>query len=384
MDDSTRETSEEPDTSDEIYALIELGQALIYAILQNEPFTNVKKLIDSGAPLWYQDEEGLSALHAAAYSENSRFIKLLIEEGAVWNAVDKFQNTAGDIALSLNNEECYTLIRDAGIRAELLLTLLASRPSPSAPSGLVLRAADATAAGSTSNFLSSRLRFTTDEHGQEICLVRAGEDEEVGVMMGWERGIMQETVRRLCSGHEHSKQGLKVLNVGFGLGIIDTFFQAQSTPPSQHFIIEAHPDVLQHMKSHGWYEKPGVKILEGKWQDFIDSEEILAVGGFDVVYTDTFSEDYKDLRQFFAHLPDLLAGPESRFSFFNGLGATNALFYDVYTHLAEMHLADVGVDIEWSDVDVGKPGTEDRWGKTREYFALPLYRLPIGYMRSIS
>lgn len=47
------------------------------------------------------------------------------------------------------------------------------------------------------------------------------------------------------------------------------------------------------MKELGWYAKPGVKILEGKWQDFIESEELLSVGGFDVVYTDTFSEDYK-------------------------------------------------------------------------------------------
>ena len=47
------------------------------------------------------------------------------------------------------------------------------------------------------------------------------------------------------------------------------------------------------MRDQGWYEKEGVKILEGKWQDFVDSEALLGVGGFDVVYTDTFSEDYK-------------------------------------------------------------------------------------------
>ena len=47
------------------------------------------------------------------------------------------------------------------------------------------------------------------------------------------------------------------------------------------------------MKDLGWHKKPGVKILEGKWQDFVESEELLSVGGFDVVYTDTFSEDYK-------------------------------------------------------------------------------------------
>lgn len=125
---------------------------------------------------------------------------------------------------------------------------------------------------------------------------------------------MQETVDRLCFGHENLQNGLKVLNVGFGLGIvrislascyipipshaqctsqIDSMFQALSTKPAQHVIIEAHPDVLKHMRELGWYEKPGVRILEGKWQDYIESEELLSVGGFDIIYTDTFSEDYQ-------------------------------------------------------------------------------------------
>jgi type IV protein arginine methyltransferase len=74
---------------------------------------------------------------------------------------------------------------------------------------------------------------------------------------------------------------------------IDSLFQSLQTPPRNHIIIEPHPDVLQYMRNLGWYTKPGLTILEGKWQDFIDSEELLAVGGFDAVYTDTFSEDYK-------------------------------------------------------------------------------------------
>jgi protein arginine N-methyltransferase 2 len=63
-------------------------------------------------------------------------------------------------------------------------------------------------------------------------------------------------------------------------------------------------------------------------------------------------------------------------------GVTNAdldaLFYDVYTRLAELHLADIGADVEWSDIEV--VDSEDRWGESRQYFRLPLYRLPIGKM----
>ncbi|KAH7927140.1 hypothetical protein BV22DRAFT_1103868 [Leucogyrophana mollusca] len=374
----------EPESDDiDIEAVTELGNSLIQSILQKESLPSLQALIDDGAPLWYQDEDGTSALHAAAYVENARLVKLLIDEGAVWNAVDNLENTAGDISLSLNNEECYTIIRDAGIRSELLLSLLSSRSTISrTSSSFIIRDTDTSAAGSTDAFLSSRLRYTRDHRGQDICMLQL-EDTEVGVMMGWEREIMHDTVEQLCSGHNKHERGLKILNVGFGLGIIDSFFQMHTprTPPSLHVIIEPHPDVLQYMREQGWYEKAGVVILEGKWQDFIESEALLGYGGFDAIYTDTFSEDYEALHDFFKHLPDLLAGPDSKFSFFNGLGATNALFYDVYTRLSELHLSDVGLDVQWSDVDVSAQDSEERWGETRKYFTLPRYRLPIAKMR---
>jgi protein arginine N-methyltransferase 2 len=47
------------------------------------------------------------------------------------------------------------------------------------------------------------------------------------------------------------------------------------------------------MKNLGWDQKKGVKILEGKWQDFVETEELLGIGRFDVDYTDTFSEEYE-------------------------------------------------------------------------------------------
>ena len=35
-----------------------------------------------------------------------------------------------------------------------------------------------------------------------------------------------------------------------------------------------------------------MKILKGKWQDVLASDEFLGLGQFDVVYTDTFAENY--------------------------------------------------------------------------------------------
>ena len=65
--------------------------------------------------------------------------------------------------------------------------------------------------------------------------------------------------------------------------------------------------------------------------------------------------------------------------FFNSF--TDPSFYDIYTYISELHLANVGVDVDWTDIDVSLDIEEDRWGQSREYFSLPFYRLPIGKMK---
>lgn len=381
-DDDSVSSEVSAEDIEEINALTELGTTLIQAVLEKEPLANVQDLIDAGAPLWFQDNEGISPLHAAAYVGSEQLVKMFLDEGAVWNAVDNLGNTAGDIALSMNNDECYKLIRDAGIRAGLLLAVLSSRSSiVQSPLTLVIDGEDNTAAASNDAFLASRLQYTTDANGQEICLLKLKDDTEIGVMMGWEREIMCRTVDELCSNHPRLEEGLRVLNVGFGLGIIDSLLQRLSEPPSLHVIIEAHPDVLAHIRERGWHNKPGVKVMAGKWQDVIQSKEFRDLGKFDVVYTDTFAEDYQELHKFFKLLPGLMAGPDGRFSFFNGLGATNALLYDVYSRVSECHLSDIGADVHWSFVQVDGEEDQGRWERSREYFTQPVYRLPIAQLK---
>lgn len=77
--------SEASDASD-VENLLELGQALIYGILQRKPIEDIRTILDAGAPLWYQDEDGWSCLHAAASLEDEKLTKVLLDEGAVWNA----------------------------------------------------------------------------------------------------------------------------------------------------------------------------------------------------------------------------------------------------------------------------------------------------------
>src|SRR6266550_285581 len=117
----------------DIDALTALGEDLIASIFDRKSQHDIASIINSGAPVWYQNEsEQVSPLHAAAYIQHPALVKYLIEKGAVWNTgiislkyrsihsflpVDKFGHTAADIALSYNNFEIYTLIRDAGIRS---------------------------------------------------------------------------------------------------------------------------------------------------------------------------------------------------------------------------------------------------------------------------
>ena len=132
-----------------------------------------------------------------------------------------------------------------------------------------------------------------------------------------------------------TKPGLRVLNVGHGLGIIDTYFQSHS--PHSHHIVEAHPAVLAKLREGGWYEQPGVVIHEGRWQDVLPGllQENLM---FDAIYFDTFAEDYRALREFFSEYAIGLLDPQGgrdnsggRWGFFNGLGADRRICYDVYT-----------------------------------------------------
>jgi protein arginine N-methyltransferase 2 len=46
------------------------------------------------------------------------------------------------------------------------------------------------------------------------------------------------------------------------------------------------------MQANGWMDKSNVKVLKGKWQDLLEDPVIANANGFDVVYTDTFSEEY--------------------------------------------------------------------------------------------
>ncbi|KAB8079076.1 protein arginine N-methyltransferase 2 [Aspergillus leporis] len=317
----------------------------------------------------------------------SATVRFLLQEGAIWNDLDNNNETPGCLARRLGLIELYEQIVDAGVRAELLLNRLdvyeelseddeeieggegeaeqaqEDKVEAEVAEGEVPQLVEATSTTgpdvTSSRYLESNLTFQND---------RLLDQDQNGVMMAWETDIMAKSAKKLLP-----TTGLRVLNVGHGMGIVDGFIQEQS--PAAHHIIEAHPEVVAEMKRRGWHEKPGVTIHEGKWQDILP--DLVGQGVmFDAIYYDTFAESYGDFREFFSEQVIGLLEQEGRWSFFNGMGADRQISYDVYQKVTEMDLFEAGFDVEWEEIKL--PKLDEEWdGVRRAYWQIESYRLPL-------
>ena len=176
---------------------------------------------------------------------------------------------------------------------------------------------------------------------------------------------MVEHAKVICAGGRK-----RVLNVGFGMGIIDGCLQRME--PSHHTIIEAHPDVYAKMKKDGWCDKKNVTVLFGKWQDVIGS---LKDASFDGIFFDTYAENHTDLTDFHRHLPRLLS-PNGVYSFFNGLCPDNIFFHGVACQVVQMELASLGFEVEFARCEIRV--ADSAWESVRrKYWHFDCYYLPI-------
>jgi protein arginine N-methyltransferase 2 len=271
-------------------------------------------------------------------------VELLLENGAIWNDLNKEDETPGCIALRLGQKKIYEMMVEAGIRAELLFSKMEelglggddevveevddeTREEQPATKKQKVSEEDAKAIQevveekvlddvSLDNraYLKSQLRYKPG-----ILL----DESDNAVMMDWETQIMQRHAESLIP-----KAGLRVMNVGHGMGIVDTAIQTHE--PAEHHIIEAHPQVHQRLREQGWYDKPNVHIHEGRWQEVLPKLVEKGVV-LDAIYYDTFAEDYKALKEFFSEYVIQLLDPAGKFGWYNGLGADRQICYDVYT-----------------------------------------------------
>lgn len=323
-------------------------------------------------------------------------VKLLLENGAIWNDLDANDETPGCLARRLGLNELYEIMVHAGYRTELMLNRLERPPpwsidddesNPDEEEQDVLQEPERSEANppqplnhdanpeskksdtypdSTSNF--SNMSYLSSP--LSIQSSRILDSSLNGVMMSWETPIMQRTAELLAP-----RPGLRILNVGHGMGIIDTFFQ-QSSPKSHH-IIEAHPSVLAQMRASPAWCSPTVTIHEGRWQD-ICPNLIAQEQFFDVIYFDTFAEDYKALWKFMNNVVAPLLDEKGRWGFFNGLGADRQVCYDVYRLVVETDLDELLFDTKWWPVQVPEMNENEEWeGVRRKYWALNVYQLPV-------
>lgn len=256
----------------------------------------------------------------------------LFMSGAIWNDVDSNNETPGCLADRLRLPALYQLCVEAGVRAELLFGLLdgyeelsseededededdnhnGEKPVQDAdadaeaeekgkggskeekapkddgePEDIILesdpdrafvppgvaKAASGGGGGSGGGDVNSEeyLRSSlTYEDGKLVDSARNG------VMMAWETSIMQASVDALL-GPDPKPAGRRILNIGFGMGIVDGMFAAAQ--PAVHHIIEAHPAVLEHIRTNpdckfgpAWEasgpREGAFKVHAGKWQD---------------------------------------------------------------------------------------------------------------------
>ncbi|KAJ2359443.1 hypothetical protein IWW50_001061 [Coemansia erecta] len=327
-------------------------EALLLAACYEGNVESAQELAKQGAEIFVTDEVGRTALHFAAASGDVDTIKFVLESGIPWNALDEGNYTAGDYAENGGHAKAYNELVQAGIRAEMVLRLLNKESD-------INKAAN-------EDYLTQPVEYSGDK------LIDA---EKNGVMMSWETPLMEVHAQTIGS-----KPNCAVLNVGFGMGIIDGALQELS--PAKHVIVEAHPDVYQHMKDEGWDKKSNVHIVFGRWQDKID--EIRQLGPYDGIFFDTFGEFYKDLDEFHQAVfsaddgkEPLLCRPDGIYSFFNGLGGDHKLFHDVYCHIVQADLLKLGISTQYAQVSSDIVMDEETWkGVKRPYWMIKSYNLP--------
>nr|XP_023912318.1 protein arginine N-methyltransferase 2 [Quercus suber]POF10551.1 protein arginine n-methyltransferase 2 [Quercus suber] len=319
---------------------MEQGEQLCEAARSGD-LDNLRALIDSGADVSYFDGEGLTPLMHAAKHGHAAVVKTLLDAGAPWNALSPSNFSAGDFAMEASNQEAYDTLVNAGIQAELVLGTIARRTNENG---------DFDGA-----YLEDRVTFSED---------KLMDSDSKAVMMAWEKPLMEAHAKAVCSGGGH------ILNVGFGMGLVDTAIQQYA--PVTHTIVEAHPEVYKRMLRTGWGDKDNVKIIFGRWQDVLSQLE-----SYDGIFFDTYGEYYEDLREFHQHLPMLLK-PGGIYSFFNGLCGGNAFFHVVYCHLVSLELENLGYSTQLIPLPVKDCLGEEVWeGVKHKYWQLDTYYLPV-------
>jgi protein arginine N-methyltransferase 2 len=343
---------------------------------------------------------GLSPLMVASRAGHVEICRALLDAGAPWNALDRSGKCAGDHAVDGERWDVVNLLVDAGTRSELILgaSIRLSRGIDGGGTGwendavVTAPSSEDECATTTTTMTTtmttparaipvshepstkpSYLNHTNVRYDASCTLLL--DDDDDAVMMEWERPIMEAHASVLTHG---GRRGMRVLNVGFGLGIVDTALQSHE--PSVHVIIEAHPTVHAKMIADGWGKRDGVRVCFGRWQD--EMPKLIAEGAkFDGVFYDTYGEHFTDLEDFHDAMTRVLDVPNGVYSFFNGLAPDNLFFHGVACNCIKAQLSQMGLDAEFAQCEISSNAADvdETWeGVRRRYWhGRSTYYLPV-------
>ena len=302
----------------------------------------------------------MTPLMLACEGGHTEVVRSLLQAGAPWNELDNSNHCAGEWASASGHGELANALIDHAVQAELVLGVV----------GRQERTPDST-------YLNEPVRYSGDD--------KLLDENNDAVMMSWEAPLMKLHAEIIC------KTNGDVLNVGFGMGIIDGYIRDENTTNS-HTIIEAHPDVFNHLTRTGWTSNPkkNIKVEFGRWQDvlrtIIDENEKIEKANernknnkplrlFDGVFFDTYGEEWDDMREFHGMLPKIMK-PGGVYSYFNGLAPDNIFFHTVYCRLAGKELAQLGFETEFEVVPIDTNSSDIWEGVKRRYWWGDTYFLP--------
>lgn len=217
--------------------------------------------------------------------------------------------------------------------------------------------------GLKAGWADARAEFRMTDDGEEVLLIN-----HLEVMRGFERPYMRQLAKVA------SCRGGRVLNVGYGLGHIDSDIEGEraNVNMGEHFIIELNKEVCA--KALAWREsqphKDAIIIRQGDWKDILDEFKQQGLTFQGVAY-DAFPLEAKELHRdflpFLVRLIELRVVQEHSGVITFYMDSTDG-FGSRFTHL----LKSLGIgraEIERVAVEL-PPGGTQYW--TRPFFLTPI------------
>lgn len=201
-------------------------------------------------------------------------------------------------------------------------------------------------------YIEQELKYTADG--------RLVDPDGKAVMMEWERPVMKKVAEFIAGPVPGKKEvGKDVLNIGFGMGIVDSYIQ--SYQPLSHTIIEIHPDVIYKMLTDCWLQKRNVKAIFADWRAVANY-----LPKYDGIFIDTWDEDFTD---FIEYAPNLLK-PGGKLSFFNNIknDTNETKIYPPYIETVQRLY-----DVEMIEIPVdGVPQDQGYWNTDWKTYYCPV------------